>query len=160
MSKTTYQPIVFSTEDLEPIVISVTVGDKEYTLREASGDAGIKWHNACTKCFKTSKEGGIASIEGLADTEALLVSLCLTDKVGRQVSINTIRGWPYKVQKHIFEAAKEISNLNEDEKTEEQLELKIANLKEKLDVIRARKKAVQSNGTGGQSSESEQDPNF
>lgn len=137
--------IVF--DDLEPIKVEVQIGTDAYTLKEASGDAGVKWHNALTKCFKAT-QAGVTSADGIAETEPLLVSLCLSDNCGRQVPVAKIKGWPYRLQKALFEKAKEISNLAEDEQTEEQLVKKIELLQEKLDKVREKKGLSESTTNG------------
>jgi hypothetical protein len=134
----------FRFEDLEPIAIPVTIGKKAYILREATGDDACKWRKYLFR--STKMEGGkpIMSMDTLADSEPLLLSYCMheeyADKNGetkeRKVDLQVIRAWPNRVIRPLFEKAKAISALDEQEQTEEQIVKKIEELKEKLTNIR------------------------
>lgn len=106
--------------DLTPIEVPVLLGGKRFVLREASGEAGCKYRNAMLNCTQLGPDGRPASIRGLADVEPLLVSLCLFDEQGKAVLLGTIRGWPARIQKALFEQAKFISGLQEGDVTEDQ----------------------------------------
>jgi hypothetical protein len=58
-------------------------------------------------------------VVGLANVEPLLVSLCLFRENGAPVLLATVRSWPARVVKSLFEKAKEISDLGEERKEEE-----------------------------------------
>lgn len=134
----------FNFEDLEPIAIRVPIGKKSYILREATGDDACKWRKYLFR--STKMEGGkpIMSMETLADSEPLLLSYCMheeyTDKDGqtkeRKVDLAVIRAWPNRVIRPLFEKAKAISALDEQDETEEQLVQKIGDLNEKLVKLR------------------------
>lgn len=134
------EALVFS---LERTVIPVTIGDgddaKEYELKEATGDAAVTWHNAMFSKTKLGPDGKPSSMGAMGDTEPLLVSLCLFPKDSdRNVSVVVIRSWPNRIQKSLFEKAKEISDLEEkDESTIEAIEAKIEELTEKLEKLKA-----------------------
>lgn len=114
---TQYDPISF--DDLTPIEIPVKLAGVSYTLREASAGAASKWRNFLLRSTKLSKEGKPVSIEGLADSEILLVSLCLfRADTGKPVSTSTVATWPSKIVKVLFEKSKQISGL--DEKPDEE----------------------------------------
>lgn len=103
-------------DSLVPAEEPVKFRGKQYVLREADADAVRRYRNAIFKCTRTGDNGRISAGEGLADTEPLLVSLCLfevTDKGEKPVSLPTVLSWPGHVVKAIFEKAKEISRLNE-----------------------------------------------
>jgi Asp-tRNA(Asn)/Glu-tRNA(Gln) amidotransferase C subunit len=139
-------------DDLEPIEVPYRIDGTLYVLREASGDAAVKYRNACMRAARFS-EGKIAGIEGAADAEPLLVSLCLykADKDGnvpvdRQgnadprwlVPAQTIKRWPQRVQKALFAKVKAISRLEEDDtETEESLLRQQAEIDAKLTKIQA-----------------------
>ncbi len=95
--------------------IPVQVGDKKYTLREATGDAACLYRNAMLRCTKLGPEGKPETITGIADAEPYLVSLCLFNEGNKPVPVATIRKWPARVQTALFDKAKEISELGEDE---------------------------------------------
>lgn len=115
--------------DLAPVEIKVNLFNKKYVLCEASGDAACKYRNAQLKGVKIGTDGRPQSIpENVADSEPLLVSLCLyeADKDGKlrydkdnlpdpkfRVAIGTVRSWPSRIQKKLFEKVREISQLDE-----------------------------------------------
>lgn len=130
-------------DDLAPIEIPVKVGGKAYLLREASGDAACKWRNALLKATRLGPEGKPVSIDGMADTEPLLISLCLFETADngdgsrtatKPVSIATIRSWPARVQAKLFAKCKDISALDETE-TEEALRKRLEDTQRKLDAL-------------------------
>jgi len=123
----------FST--LEIIELEIAIDSKTYLLREASGDASVKYRNACLSATKV-KDGKVSGFDGLADVEPLLISFCLYERKedgtrGNRVKLDKIRAWPARVQKALFEKTKEISELDEDEETVESLEKKLKEAREK-----------------------------
>jgi len=104
--------------NVDLIEIPITIGGEDYVLREASGDAGCKYRNALLACT-TLTDGKPSRIEGMADVEPLLVSLCLFTQGGRPVTVPKVRSWPSRVVKALFEKIKEISDLDEEEEDEE-----------------------------------------
>ncbi len=108
--------------DLEFVVIPVTIGGVKYELREANGDATCRWRNSILNKTKLNDAGKAESIHNIADTEPILVSLCLFP-LGKKknVPVETVRSWPNRVQKKLFEKIKEISELDEDEETKEEV---------------------------------------
>ena len=104
----------------EPVVIPVNIKDKDgvlrsYELREANGDSACRWKNAILQRTNLGPNGKPSSFGAIADTEPIVISLCLFDKDGKNVPVGVIRQWPAKVQRALFEKAKEISELDEDE---------------------------------------------
>ncbi len=151
-------------DDLAPITVPVTIGTGTYLLKEATGDAACKFQNALLKATKLGPEGRPVSLEGLADAEPLLVSMCLfevvkiTNKAGdvvtqeRPVPLHVVRGWKNKVQKDLFNRIKVISDIGGEEETEAVLVKRIADAQKKLDAIRAAKAEAEDaskNGDGG-----------
>lgn len=112
---------------LEPVQIEVRISGHQYVLKEASGKAAGIYRNACMAAITIGPNGKATAMKNLADVEPLLVSLCLFDSNNKAVPITTISGWPSRIQKALFEKAKEISELSEttDEKKllDEALEL-------------------------------------
>lgn len=101
--------------DLSPIEVPVSIDGRSYILREATGDAACRYRNALLACTQLGPEGKPSSVKGMADAEPLLVSLCLFDDAGKPVSGPTIRKWPARVLKALFDKATEISQLGEEE---------------------------------------------
>lgn len=115
---------------------------RRFVAREASAGVAAQYRNAVLKAMKM-KDGDISSMEGLPDADLLLVALCLKECVpnGRgeeaeqAVPLQTVRGWPHRVQKPILEWIKDASQLNDD--TEEALVKRIAADQKKLAALRA-----------------------
>lgn len=104
---------------LDPIEIEVKIDGEIYKIKEASGDAACKYRNAMLACTTLGPDGKPTNIEGMADVEPLLVSLCLYNSAGKRVNVHQIRGWPSRIQKALFEQAKNVSELDADEDTDE-----------------------------------------
>jgi hypothetical protein len=117
----------FVFDDITRKEAPVRVGGKQYVLLEANGDAAFRWRNACAKAAKMSS-GKVVGVGDIADTEALLVSMCLyeTDEKGMwrqmpdgspdpkyQVPVQVIRSWPYRCIKPLFDWVRENSALEE-----------------------------------------------
>lgn len=129
-------------DDIALIEIPVKIGDKKYVLREATGEAAAKYKNAQMACAKFNSEGKPSGVGNMADTELLLVHLCLfeTDPQGQATLINVplprVRSWPVRITRALFEKAQQISQL-EMKETKETLTEKIGRLREQLDKVEA-----------------------
>lgn len=142
--------------NLAPIEIPVTIaGEEPMVLREATAGAARDWRAAIIRSQKVDGRGFDASI---TETELLLVSLCLFYKAAdaqgnaRRVPVATVRNWQNRITKSLFETAKEISGLIEED-TEESLEKDIATAQEKLAKLKEeREKNGQRSGRGTTSS--------
>lgn len=133
-----YSEMVF--DDVARIEIPVRVGKTKYILREADADQVRQWKNANVRSAKMV-DGKFVSVGDVADSELLLVSMCLTELcVGgeelRQVPITVLRSWPAKIVSQLYDRASEISGLKEVD-TEETLTKRIAELTGKLEFLRA-----------------------
>lgn len=137
-------------DDLTPVEIPVRHSGKRYVLREATGDASSIYQNAVVKSAKLGADGKPVGFENVADTEPLLVSLCLysLDGEGRirldndgnpdpryRVPLKTVRGWPAKMIKQLYEKAVNISNLRPQQETVETLEEKMAELRTRQEKL-------------------------
>lgn len=118
------------TLSLEPIKVSYQIGDTTYELREATEGVACKYQNALMKRVKMGENGLPTSADGVADTEPYLVSLCLFDSSGYPVTDATIRTWPSRVVKTLFDKVMEISQLNGD--TVEAIKKQIVTLEKRL----------------------------
>ncbi len=107
--------------DLTVTEVPVTIAGEKYVLREASGDTACRYQNAQIACMRMT-DGQVSKVTAIADTQPLLVSLCLlklvqkpdSDEVERRlVAISVVRAWPSRVVKDLFETAKRISGLEE-----------------------------------------------
>lgn len=105
------------------IVIPVTIGDKKYLLKEASEAACRKFRNAQMSCTKYDSEGNTRTIEGLADGQALLLSMCLFElEIGadgtsviqeKVVQVSQLAKFSGRVVKKLYTRCFEISELAE-----------------------------------------------
>ena len=99
------------------VPVTITLGGevKKYVLREASADAGTQWRNALMACSEIGEdEQGkprAKKMVGLANIEPLLVSLCLFDSEGKQVTETLVRSWPARIVAALYKKAAEISEL-------------------------------------------------
>ena len=125
------EEIRYDTRDLEPVIIPVSIGEKRYELHEADEGAACVYSNESIKGATFGPDGKMVRMEGIGNVQPLLVSLCLREAlvddqgeptgVTRKVSVQEIKKWKPRVVRHLFNAAKEISNLGEEEETEEGL---------------------------------------
>lgn len=99
-------------EDITPIEVPVHIQGTDYVLRETSGEAAVKYNDARLACNEY-QEGKLVRVHGLADLEPLLVSLCLFTHDGVTVPKSVIINWPARVQKALYDKAREISGMNE-----------------------------------------------
>lgn len=120
--------------DLTPTTVPVRIAGQDYLLKEASGAVATTWRNSVFRSTKVDSNGRPSSYEGIAEAEPLLVSLCLYEANGKLVPIQTVKSWPARIQKALFEKAKEISGLDEEE-TPEKLKENIRKAQEKLDRL-------------------------
>tara|TARA_R110002020_G_scaffold376130_3_gene587310 strand:+ start:29126 stop:29548 length:423 start_codon:yes stop_codon:yes gene_type:complete len=104
-----HEALVFTDELIE---IPVTIGEKKYTLKEASGDTVVRYKNAITRAT-TFKDGKLSSVSNINDSEPLLVSLCLFQENGLPVSLTLVRSFKNSTLEVLFDKAKEISNLDQ-----------------------------------------------
>jgi len=96
------------------ITVPVTIAGQAYELREASGDASAKYRNAMLACSTLGPDGKPTKMEGLADVDFYLLSLCLFNMAtGNLVPECEIRSWPNRVCEVLIEELKEISGMSE-----------------------------------------------
>lgn len=87
---------------------------KAYTLREANGKAATDHRNAIMSSTIFGPDGKVTGIKSLASVEASFVAACLWDDKGRNPTSAIVQTWPARVQKLLYEKAKELSDMNEE----------------------------------------------
>jgi hypothetical protein len=139
-------------ELLDPIRVPVTINGRKYMLCEADEAVACRWRNEQLRNTKINSATKAVTVEGMADTEPFLVHLCLfqCDDEGKLrtkddgspdpryvVPLPVIRKWPPHLVKDLFERAKQISRLTDDEKPKslEELDAEIADLQQKRDAL-------------------------
>jgi hypothetical protein len=119
------EPLVF--EGLEMREETVAIGPLTYTLKEATEAAASRYRNYMTSCTKLT-DGKVTKITGdIAGAQSLLLSLCLYDSENVLVPVNTIKTWPSRVVKQIFERAQLISDLKESDGEDKKVADKVKN---------------------------------
>lgn len=94
-----------------------------YTLREANGKTATEHRNAIMASTQFGPDGKVIGIKNLANVEAAFVASCLWDAKGKNPSVILIQSWPARVQKALYEKAKELSDFSDDVPLKESLEL-------------------------------------
>jgi len=117
----------FDFSDLTIQEISVVGPDKkQYTLREANGKAATDHRNAIMASTIFGPDGKVTGIKSLASVEASFVAACLWDAQGRNPTTALIQTWPARVQKQLYEKAKDLSDMGEGSTIAEDLEKVLA----------------------------------
>lgn len=123
-----------SFESLDRIIVPITIGSRKFKLYDASEDAAVKFQNIASRAAKFTG-GELSGIEGAANVEPLLVSMCLWEvKDGQEISISEgeIRKWPSRVVKPIFDKARKISGMDDDRfKTVQDVDKEIGRLQKR-----------------------------
>lgn len=157
--------------DLAPIQVPITIRKVKWILLEASGDAATRFKNANMAAGRFSPDGQRISLVGLADSEPLLVSLCLykADKDGNlpvdaqgnadpraRASIEFVKAQPNKFQRQLFDIIKEISPDLDETPTIESIDKQIAKLQEmRAKLVSSQKAAAAQKNGDGEHGESE-----
>lgn len=98
----------------------------DYIIVEADSATSADYRNITLSNASMTQLGQgkhkIEGLKGLADAEPFLVSRCVfllaEDKVTRRpITLETVKGWPSRVTKALFEKAKALSDLGEEEAT-------------------------------------------
>lgn len=132
--------------DLTPIEVKVKYNGKMYILREPSEDAVKTFRNHTFKHLETKDGKVVGAKDGFADNQVILVSKCLYEADAEEnlplknnlpdssklVSIANLNQWPNRIVEKLFEKAKEIGGLNEEEETIDSIREEIAKLNKKL----------------------------
>lgn len=144
------EPMDFTGPDLEPIVIPVMILRKnpedgkyrsvQHVLKEASEDASVKWRNAAMRHARY-EDGQIKTVGNVADCEPVLVSYCLfevlPDGTHKPVPEKEVRDLPSRIVTKLFDRARKISGLDDDD-TEESLVKRIEKDTKALEALRKR----------------------
>lgn len=93
----------------------VKIDGKQYMLVQADGDKANKWRNAVLDCMVLGPDGTPRGSKNLANTESMLVALCLQDESGNLVDLKVVRSWPHTVVTALAREAKRISGLDDQE---------------------------------------------
>ena len=110
----------FDFSDYQLVTIPVRIGDTAYILRQASGDAAVKYRDRVMSCTTFGKDGAATGVKGIAGVEPYLVSLCLFEvSEGKEKAVleQTVRSWPNPLMKKLYDKARAISGMEEVDQT-------------------------------------------
>ena len=107
------EPLDYSTLTIQEVPVTGPDG-KHYILREASGKAATDQRNAVVASAQIGPDGKVVGIKNLASVEAKFVADCLWDDKGKNPPVALVLSWPARVQKQLYEVAKELSDLGEE----------------------------------------------
>lgn len=149
------ESIVFDDADLTPHKEKVVMGRDIYWLHEALEEDVVKYNNARAKSARMV-DGKVVGVDGAADIEPFLVSLCLykatTDgsfpylpngvdpDPKARVPLTWIRKQVGRVVSRLFNRIKAVSEL--DDETEEGLIRQLKDLQDRLVALRKNKESV------------------
>lgn len=108
---------VFTAEDLEPAFMEWQIDGVDYILREASGDAAVKYQNAVFGAAVVRDNGKSATMGPVSDAEPIVLACCLLRPIPSKpmshwrpaMTEGQIRALPNRVMQQMFEDLKEIS---------------------------------------------------
>lgn len=104
---------------LDERTFDINIAGQRYVIVEASEESAKRYKNTAMRATKFSDKGKPSGVDGLADVEPLLVSMCLfkVDEAGMRtpVQLSTILRWPHRVVAPIYQKARELSGLKDDE---------------------------------------------
>lgn len=104
----------------EEVIIPVPVRDKEYFLKEISGEDALSYKNEVARCAKFNAEGRMTQTVGLPATQSLLVSFCLYEADGiTRVDVKEVRKMPQKAVQGMFMTILKVNNMAGVETLEE-----------------------------------------
>jgi hypothetical protein len=126
----------FDFDDLTPAERPVKFRGQRYTLREATEADACTYRNAVLRARKVDADGKLSHFDGLADAGPLLVALCLRDEAGAAVPLATVRSWPSRVVRPLFDWVQRASGLREEEETEAALAERLRETEAKLAALR------------------------
>lgn len=143
---------VMDFSDLTEVAIPVTLPDgTKCLLVEANGEITRQYRNLTINNAIFGVEGKISKLQNVADAESLLVGGCLYkldangNRPPKPVGQAFVLTLGNRIVKPLFEKAKDISDLREEEETIEQLQAKIDKLQAKQE---AEKKSQESMEVG------------
>jgi hypothetical protein len=115
------QPLNF--DDLTLIEEPVTIAGEPYVVREANGDAVLKYKGMILANLEFLDGKPTKIKAGFSAGDSLLVSLCLFKSLPngkfQTVPIQTIQSWPNRVVKTIAKRIKKISDLKDSDDTDD-----------------------------------------
>jgi hypothetical protein len=104
--------------------VPVVIDGKNYTLRELNGTQKGKYLNKMGSRIVLNEQGKVASFKDYSGLESTLLEQCLYDTENKLVSAKVIDEWPATVLGKLFDAAQDLSGLNEEARKKQEQEAK------------------------------------
>lgn len=109
---------------LDLVETPVTIGGDDYMIVELDGKERDKYLTGISARVKTSADGKSGTVKNFDGLQASLVaaSLWKLDSVNGErsrVKASTIQAWPARVVSGLHDAAKQVSNIKDDEEDED-----------------------------------------
>lgn len=110
--------------------IPVVIDGKNYILRELDGRQKGKYLNQMGSRIVLNDQGKVASFKDYSGLESTLLEVCLYDENGKLVPAIVMngteekKGWPSTVLGKLFDAAQELSGLNEEGRKKQEQDAK------------------------------------
>jgi hypothetical protein len=128
----------------------VRIQGKDFILCEATADGAKQWRKLHIRETRM-KDGEVIGVGGdVAESEILLISLCLKTRSGGIVQRNWVGQLPNRITKDLFQRAKKMSDLEEPE-DEAALEKRLSEIQKKL--AKLRKKSANGKPDAGEGTE-------
>jgi hypothetical protein len=129
-------------DSLDLIEVPVKIAGKAYVLREADEATASDYRSASIQGARLEDGEVVGLPENTGRVQAILVSQCLfpLNAMGtpekHHVPLTTVKNWPSRIVRPLFDKAKEISELSEGEDTIESLEKEKAKIERRLAKLR------------------------
>jgi hypothetical protein len=102
-----------------PVELESASGVEQYELREVSAADRDCYLNKMAKRLQYGPDGKVGNIGNFLGAQADLLTLCLHDDKGVPVTEKTVQGWPAVVVSNLFDAARKLNGLDNEEALDE-----------------------------------------
>lgn len=93
----------------------VTISGQTYVLIELDGKQRDNYLNGIGQRLRHTPDGKPAGLKSFDGLQASLIALTMRDSAGKAVPIDVIQSWPARVVSKIYDAAREMNGLGDDE---------------------------------------------
>ena len=104
--------------------IPVVIDGDNYVMRELDGLQKGKYLNKMGSRIILNDEGKVSGFKDYAGLETTLLALCMYSSIGEVVTAAVMNKWPSSVLGKLFEAAQDLSGLNEESRKKQETEAK------------------------------------
>ena len=104
--------------------VPVTIDGVAYVMRELDGRQKGKYLNKMGGRIVLNNKGEVSSFKDYAGLESTLLELCVYDSDNKLVPASVMDLWPSTMLTKLFNAAQELSGLNEEGRKKQEAEAK------------------------------------